>query len=86
MKEKRKIRQWKGFLNIGEEEFFTKFKKREWYRILVGEEIIVIPFQDDFKPQHMEDLEDEKWEYMGEVITIWKESQERVRLVIFRRK
>jgi len=83
---RRKIKQWKGFLNLDEKEFFTKFRKREWYRILVGEEFIVIPFQEDFKPQHMEELEDEEWEYMGEVITIWKESQERVRLVIFRRR
>jgi len=82
----RKIKKWKSFLNIAETEFFIKFKKRLWYRILEGEDLVLIPFEEDFEPMEMELLEDEKWEYMGEVITIWRDSKRRVRIVIFRRR
>jgi len=82
----RKIKEWKGFLNINEREFFAKFKKRFWYKVLVGEDLILIPFDEDWEPMNMEELEDEEWEYMGEVITVWRNSERKVRLVIFRRR
>jgi len=83
---KRKIRQWKGFLNIDRNEFFVFFKKRVWYQILKGEDLILIPFEEDFKPIEMELLEDEEWEYLGEVLTAWRGTSRKVRLVIFGRR
>ena len=82
----RRIKEWKGFLSISEKEFFVKFKRRFWYKVLVGEELILIPFDEDWEPMNMEELEDEEWEYMGEVITVWRNSERKVRLVIFRRR
>jgi len=82
----RKIREWKGFLSISEKEFFVKLKRRFWYKVLVGEELILIPFDEDWEPMNMEELEDEEWEYMGEILTVWENSERKVRLVIFRRR
>ena len=52
----------------------------------MGEDLILIPFDEDWEPMNMEELEDEEWEYMGEVITVWRNSERKVRLVIFRRR
>ena len=82
----RRIKEWKGFLSISEDEFFVKFKKRFWYKVLIGEELILIPFDEDWEPINMKELEDEEWEYMGEVLTVWENSERKVRLVIFRRR
>jgi len=82
----RRIKEWKGFLSISEKEFFVKFKRRFWYKVLVGEELILIPFDEDWEPMNMEELEDEEWEYMGEILTVWENSERKVRLVIFRRR
>jgi len=84
--EERNFKFWKGFLNVNERAFFTKFRKRNWYKLLLGEELVLIPFEPDYIPFRMDVLEDEEWEYMGEVVTVWTESQKKVKLVIFRRR
>lgn len=80
------LEEWKGFYNVSPREFYSVFKRREWFRILLGEDLVLIPFLTDYEPIKMENYEDEEWEYMGEIITIWKGTKSRVRLVIFRRR
>ncbi|RLG17011.1 hypothetical protein DRN75_04255 [Nanoarchaeota archaeon] len=82
-------RSFKGFSLAPREEVFMKLKEEPWHEILEiiydTKPYVLIPFMDDYVPVGMEELEDNEWEYMGVVHTLWYPGTVS-RIAIFRRR